>query len=132
MDEPAFDAIARSMPGSGSRRRAVLVALGGTLGVLGVRDAAARKKGKRKKPECPECICPAPKNTCPNRACCSCDNGVSPTLCQYFPNDGNEGTSCQALCTDLGLGFTVVQPGTGLTTVCAENESCVRARCPVA
>jgi hypothetical protein len=133
MDGPAFDTIGRSLSGPGSRRRAVLAALGGTLGVLGVRATTAKKKRKSKKAGCPECAtCPAPVNTCPQRACCSCLNMGTPVSCQFFPDDGNEGVACQALCTGLGLGFTTVQPEPGLTTVCAEDESCVRALCPVA
>ena len=39
MDEIRFDALARSLTATGSRRRAVVAALGGTFGLFGLADA---------------------------------------------------------------------------------------------
>jgi hypothetical protein len=56
MDADRFDALARSLTATGSRRRA-LTALGGSLGLLGMalpNEATAAKTGKCK-PKCGEC-----------------------------------------------------------------------------
>jgi hypothetical protein len=133
MDGPAFDAIARAVPGSGSRRRALLAALGGTLGVLGVRGTAAKKKGKRKKPECPECAtCPAPPNTCPQRVCCTCFSFSTSTnvACFYRPAGDEPSLACVGSC-HAGEAETPLTPSPGRATMCTENFQCVRVECPV-
>ncbi len=57
MDAERFDSLTRSVTVSGSRRRALAAAFGGTLGLLGLPhpdDAATAKSGKCK-PTCGEC-----------------------------------------------------------------------------
>jgi hypothetical protein len=44
-----FDVLARALPPTGSRRAVLVTLLGGPLGLLGLADSAAKKKGKGKK-----------------------------------------------------------------------------------
>jgi hypothetical protein len=58
-----FDFLARSLPTTGSRRRALTVALAGAVSTLGRGNADAKKKRKKKK-SCPVCeICTPPQPT---------------------------------------------------------------------
>ena len=88
MDAARFDALTRSLP-AGSRRRAIAVALGGLVGLLGLESAgqAAPKKcqglkGKKKK----KCLKKAKKPECRNDGDCpdqveSCQDGVCQAVC---------------------------------------------------
>src|SRR5688572_33083216 len=58
MDAGRFDALTRSLTAAGTRRRALMVALGGalsTIGVLPLDDAVAGGKCKPKCKECKKC-----------------------------------------------------------------------------
>jgi hypothetical protein len=69
MDSDRFDTITRALTDTRSRRGALGAFLGGTLGLLGLADTAARKKGKGKKKKNKlraACVaaCPATCSTC--------------------------------------------------------------------
>jgi hypothetical protein len=57
MDSARFDALARSLAITGSRRRALAVSLSGALGLLGLArpDAATAAKSRKCRPKCAEC-----------------------------------------------------------------------------
>jgi hypothetical protein len=133
MDGSAFDAVARAVPIPGSRRRAVVAVLGGTFAALGLRDTTGRKKkGKGKKPRCPECdTCPAPLDTCPQRFCCSCypSGGGASTKCTYFPTEVNPTASCADFCP--GQATITVSPTPGQANMCTTGFDCVSLKCPV-
>src|SRR5688500_5140324 len=54
MDASRFDALTRSLSAAGTRRHALLTALGGALGAFGLAEVRAAKSGKCK-PKCGEC-----------------------------------------------------------------------------
>jgi hypothetical protein len=110
VDPKQFDAIARLLVSAANRRRALRALLGGAVGVLGVRDAAARNgacepacgdcgtcqkgtcKKKRGKKRCKPGVClPNPNGgACENNPCKSCQNGqctnrATGTACQNNP-----------------------------------------------
>ena len=58
MDAGRFDALTRSLTAAGTRRRALIVALGGALGAMGVlqrEDAVTGRKRKPRRVECKTC-----------------------------------------------------------------------------
>jgi hypothetical protein len=126
MDGPAFAAIPRSLLVPGSRRRAVVAALGGTLTALASRATTAKKKkGKGHKRQCPECgTCPAPLDTCPQRVCCSCTSfGGTPTSCHYLPSD-----TCGDVCS---VTSSRILPTPGRANMCTADLTCTVLNCPV-
>ena len=89
MESDRFDALTRHVPAAGSRRMALVAALGGSLAALGLRDTGAKKKNTKKKKKTTTmpttsttCTCPPPpapppatfcagKNHCAAWASCS-------------------------------------------------------------
>jgi hypothetical protein len=150
MDTGRFDSLARSLSVAGSRRRALVAVLGGTLGVVlsasSVPETAAKNKHKKK--SCSECKkrkngrCKPKANgtacsgggTCQGGGCkapfCvgknSCEDGNAASTCQ------RAGAAQQCLCVataDTGAPFCALNvPGGAvdcLTTPCPAGETCI-------
>src|SRR5215213_7595949 len=88
MDADQFDTLTRSVTASGSRRRALFAALGGTLGLLGLDSTEAKKhcppckqlkngKCKKKRPDGTKC---GPCRTCEHGKCTG--EAATNTTCQ--------------------------------------------------
>jgi hypothetical protein len=92
MDAERIDILARSLIAAGSRRAALAAVLGGSLGLLGLADTAAKKKGKGKnKKKKPGQACAASCNT----TCSTCyTRSAGGTLC-----GGIGAADCNIPCT---------------------------------
>jgi hypothetical protein len=145
MDDPRFDALARSLVSAGSRRRALTGLVTSTLGLLGARteaDAAKKKKPcapckKRKKGKCKANL--PDGTTCENGGSClsgSCRPTAGPPAptCTDGIKNGREtdidcgGSDCVRCAigrgcvgqADCGSAFCV----NNMCQVCTSNEQC--------
>ena len=107
MDADRFDTLTRSVPAAGSRRRALVAVLAGSLAALGLRDTGAKKKKKKKKPASPTCTCPPPpppppatycagKNYCATSGDKTACNVAGTTPCYCLVRADNATTFCGA------------------------------------
>jgi hypothetical protein len=124
MDAQRFDAVTRSLPAAGSRRRALVVLLGGVfasaLGASSLKETAAKKKcppckkrknGKCKKKKPDGTACPVPSGGACQRGVCVCPGGE---------------TSCGGVCRDLQTD----NANCGICgTVCPTNQVCQTGSC---
>jgi hypothetical protein len=140
MESDRFDALTRTQPAAGSRRRALVAALGGSLAALvgGRSRSEAGKKKRKKRTPCPApTVCP-PRDTCPVRTCCVC-NATSPTPgCQFAPPttpDVTLSAVCQHACGGPGTyasATSPADPASGQTLACSHDRSdCLFVACPI-
>ena len=133
MDANRFDSLARSLTVARSRRGAVGSLLAGTLGLLGLAEAVAKKKGKGKKGKGKKKKdrCKKGEKRC-DKKCCEagqeCIEGVcySPCVPACGTVGGEQEICCFGFCANLS---TDSQNCGQCGTVCAENEVCRFANC---
>src|SRR5688572_30602015 len=150
MDADRFDTLTRFVPTSGSRRRAMAVAVGGSLAAIGIHNTGAKKKKKRKgndKEPCPTCICPAPtvcpaQDTCPQRTCCVCSESSGKPGC-YLADIPSDHTTIEAVCVQIcGDGAATWTQGrwprdSSESVACgfpndeSTSAACIRIHCPL-
>ena len=120
MDGPRFDTLTRSFTTTGSRRRALALALSGAAGIIGLTHAHDAAAGGKCRPKCKECKqCKKGKNgkkgKCkpkPNGTACTagtCQGGSCIPICLDGIKNGSE--------TDVDCGGTCPR--------CANGQSCV-------
>ena len=139
MDSARFDALTRCVPATGSRRRAFMATLGGSLAALALRDTVAKKKKKKK--ACPTCdtsdTCPTcpPRDTCPTRSCCVCKAGSATPGCQFGPTAltlSEAIAACEQVCGGADKWFSAANSLAGQSQVCNTiGSECVTAGCPL-
>src|SRR5215208_2223153 len=137
MDDDRFDALARSLAATGSRRRALTATLSGALGTLGLLSPDAAEAGGTCKPACNEC------QTCKKGACRKTKHGkkCKKGTCQPL-RDGtgcSGGGFCQsgACACPLGTQFcaTCVNTQTNKAhcgscgVVCTQYKTCCQGTC---
>ena len=132
MEASRFDASLNVLAGSAGRRDA-LRSLGAAgmalLAALGLRDAVARKKAKKKgKKQCSKI------DRCPRKACCVC--GGAENRCILIPHPGSGvSAACEAACApDPRLSAETCDNQAdpeSEAVVCTTGDSCACVRCPL-
>jgi hypothetical protein len=115
MDADRFDTLTRSLTEARSRRGAVAALLGGTLGLLGLAETAAKnkKKGKGKKGK-------GKKNKKKDEDNTNQNPGAPPDSCANSVKDGGESD------VDCGGGTC---PRCAIDKTCVSRNDCASGRC---
>jgi hypothetical protein len=117
MDAARFDTVARSLTGARSRRQALIAALGGACGLLGLAHTDDVGAGGKCKPACGEC------QTCKKGSCKKTAHGkqCKKGRCQARDN----GTACTGGSCQSGICVATPPCGAG----CAADETCCGGAC---
>lgn len=115
MDPRLFDTLIRSLMAARSRRGALAALLGGTLGLPGLLDTAARKgkrKKKKKKKQKPKCSRP-----CGERCCRKGDRCADPATGTCVTGRG----TCAAGANSCDAGGIECNPNSPITCFCNQT-----------
>lgn len=141
MDGSRFDTLTRSLTGSSSRRATLGSLLVGGLGVLGLAETTAKKKGKGKKkkkkttqsPPPPPFVCPAQRvcgpGCCPEGQVCGSNGAcVHPSCCSGDATCGPHTTAGRLCCVAPRVAFCCCDSSSGSGNGYA--ICCTGAECP--
>jgi hypothetical protein len=143
MDAERFDAVARALTDSTSRRTALGLSLGGLLGGVGLLGIEAKRKKRKKKKKCKggtkkcgkrciaadgcctdaECVggatCQSNACVCPTECCvdADCPAAVNGTVCRA--------EACRGVCGTAPHPNTCFEP----PSICTSNEQCCNDDC---